>query len=35
VEGMCSARVGPDAQEILEAGLVSAREGRHVALPLR
>ena len=35
VEGMCSARVGRDAQEILEAGLVSAREGRHVALPLR
>jgi len=34
VEGMCSARVGRDAQEILEAGLISAREGRRVELPI-
>jgi len=35
VEGLCSARVGRDAQEILEAGLISAREGRRVELPLK
>jgi len=35
VEGMCSPRVGRDAQEILEAGLLSARTGRRVELPLR
>ena len=34
VDGMCSARVGRDAQEILEAALISAREGRRVELPL-
>jgi len=35
VEGLCSAHVGRDAQEILEAGLISAREGRRVELPLK
>lgn len=34
IEGMSSAEVGRDAQEILEAGLISAREGRAVSLPL-
>ena len=34
VEGLCSARVGRDAQEILEAGLMSARSGCRVDLPL-
>ncbi len=34
VEGMCSAQVGRDAQEILEAGLISARTGQRVDLPL-
>ena len=34
VEGMCSARVGRDAQEILEAGLMSAEGGRRIELPL-
>ncbi len=31
---LCSERVGRDAQEILEAGLISARKGSEVALPL-
>jgi predicted dehydrogenase len=34
VEGLCSARVGRDAQEILEAGLISSLEGAAVSLPL-
>lgn len=34
VEGLCSARVGRDAQEILEAALISARTGASVSLPL-
>lgn len=34
VEGMCSAEVSRNAQEILEAGLRSADEGREVKLPL-
>lgn len=34
IEGLCSAEVGRDAQEILEAGLISAQEGRAVSLPL-
>ena len=34
VEGMCSAQVGRDAQEILEAGLRSAQSGARVELPL-
>ena len=34
VEGLCSARVGRDAQEILEAGLISSMEGAAVSLPL-
>jgi predicted dehydrogenase len=34
VEGLCSAEVGRDAQEILEAGLISALEGYAVSLPL-
>jgi predicted dehydrogenase len=34
VEGLCSAEVSRDAQEILEAGLLSAREGERVSLPL-
>ena len=35
VEGMCNAEVSRDAQEILEAGLISARTGREVSLPLK
>lgn len=35
VEGMCNADVSRDAQEILEAGLISARTGAEVSLPLR
>ena len=31
---MCNAQVCRDAQEILEAGLISDREGRRVTLPL-
>lgn len=31
---LCDPRHGRDAQEILEAGLISAREGREVRLPL-
>ncbi|MEZ4677192.1 MAG: Gfo/Idh/MocA family oxidoreductase [Caldilineaceae bacterium] len=34
IEGICSAEVSRDAQEILEAGLISAQEGRAVSLPL-
>ena len=34
IEGMCSAEVGVDAQEILEAGLISAKTGQAVSLPL-
>jgi len=34
VEGLCSAEVGRDAQEILEAGLLSAATGSAVSLPL-
>ncbi len=32
---LCQARVGRDAQEILEAGLISAQEGMEVSLPLK
>ncbi|MBI5772479.1 MAG: Gfo/Idh/MocA family oxidoreductase [Verrucomicrobia bacterium] len=32
---LCSARVGRDAQEILEFGMRSVKQGRGVALPLR
>lgn len=34
IEGICSAEVSRDAQEILEAGLISAQEGRTISLPL-
>lgn len=34
IEGICSAEVGRDAQEILEAGLISARDGQAISLPL-
>ncbi len=34
VEGICSAEVGRDAQEILEAGLLSAATGSAISLPL-
>lgn len=34
IEGMCSAEVGRDAQEILEAGLLSSLNGEAVSLPL-
>ena len=34
IKGLCSAEVGRDAQEILEAGLISAAEGTAVSLPL-
>ena len=34
VEGLCSAEVGRDAQEILEAGLIAAGSGSAVSLPL-
>jgi predicted dehydrogenase len=34
VEGLCNARVSRDAQEILEAGLLSASTGEAVSLPL-
>jgi predicted dehydrogenase len=34
VEGLCSAEVSRDAQEILEAGLLSAHEGKTMSLPL-
>ena len=33
-EGLCHPRIGRDAQEILEAGLVSAHTGQAVSLPL-
>jgi predicted dehydrogenase len=35
VEGLCNAEISRDAQEILEAGLISARTGKEVSLPLR
>jgi predicted dehydrogenase len=35
VEGMCNADISRDAQEILEAGLIAARTGAEVSLPLR
>ena len=34
IEGLCSAEVGRDAQEILEAGLLSSICGERVSLPL-
>lgn len=34
LEGMCSARVSRDAQEMLEAGLVSADSGQAIRLPM-
>lgn len=34
IDGICSAEVSRDAQEILEAGLISAQEGRAISLPL-
>jgi len=34
IEGICSAEVSRDAQEILEAGLISAQQGTAVSLPL-
>jgi predicted dehydrogenase len=34
ITGLCSAEVGLMAQEVLEAGLISAAEGRVVSLPL-
>ena len=34
VEGICSPEVGRDAQEILEAGLLSATHGEAISLPL-
>ena len=34
VEGICSPAVGRDAQEILEAGLLSATHGEAISLPL-
>jgi predicted dehydrogenase len=35
VEGMCNANISRDAQEILEAGLISAQIGAEVSLPLK
>ena len=34
IEGLCAAEVGRDAQEILEAGLISALDGAAISLPL-
>lgn len=34
IEGLCSAEVSRDAQEILEAGLRSSSEGKAISLPL-
>ncbi|MBX3010590.1 MAG: Gfo/Idh/MocA family oxidoreductase [Caldilineaceae bacterium] len=34
MEGLCSAEVSRDAQEILEAGILSAQEGKAISLPL-
>jgi len=34
IEGICSAEVSRDAQEILEAGILSAQEGKAMSLPL-
>jgi len=35
IEGLCSPKVSRDAQEILEAGLVSSNTGRTVTLPVK
>lgn len=35
IDGLVSARVGRDTQEILEAGLLADREGHDMSLPLR
>lgn len=34
IQGLCSAEVSRDAQEILEAGLLSAQQGSAISLPL-
>lgn len=34
IKGLCSAEVGRDAQEILEAGMMSARQGQVISLPI-
>jgi len=34
IEGICSAEISRDAQEILEAGILSAQEGKVMSLPL-
>ena len=34
IAGICSAEVSRDAQEILEAALLSAQEGKAISLPL-
>lgn len=34
IDGLCSAEVGRDAQEILTAGLLSSQEGQAISLPL-
>lgn len=34
IEGLCSAEISRDAQEILEAGILSAQEGKVMSLPL-
>ena len=34
IEGICSAEISRDAQEILEAGILSAQEGKAMSLPL-
>lgn len=34
IEGLCSAEISRDAQEILEAGILSAQEGKAMSLPL-
>ena len=34
IQGICSAEVSRDAQEILEAGLLSSTYGEAVSLPL-
>jgi predicted dehydrogenase len=34
IEGLCSPKIGRDAQEILEAGLLSANRGKRISLPL-
>jgi len=35
IEGMCNPRISRDAQEILEAGLLSVEKGRRIDLPLK